>query len=230
MSIPSRTRTFENGKISEPLQYGKTYADHAYETIREDIIEGKLRPNQRLVETTIARGLGFSRTPVREALVRLEMLGYVSALKKGGWIVTDHLPSQIRNLYEVREALEVMAIKLTCTRASKDVLAAADELNNKLSNAASTSDIVRYSQLNSEFHAVLFGSCGNEKLSSLIHSLRDQYFDRRVLLLFTKKEWNAMDTQHRRMLEAIREKNIKKAEKAVKDHIQTVKRVAMMKL
>ena len=208
----------------------KSHADHAFEILREAIASGELRPNKRLVESSIAKKLGVSRTPVREALVRLELSGYTSTLSKGGWIVTDHLPSQIRNLYEVREALEVMAIKLTCLRVTKEHIERAEAVHKFIVDAVHNRDIDKFTQLNSEFHAHLFAACGNEQLSSLIHNLRDQYFDRRVVHLFTGKEWNVMVTQHERILEAVRGKKVRLAEKATRDHIATARRVALLRL
>jgi len=216
--------------VTQSSRHAKSHADHAFEMLREAIASGELRPNKRLVESSIAKKLGMSRTPVREALVRLELSGYTSTLSKGGWIVTDHLPGQVRNLYEVREALEVMAIKLACLRVTKEHIERAEAVHKLIVDAVHNRDIDKFTQLNSEFHAHLFAACGNEQLSSLIHNLRDQYFDRRVVHLFTGKEWNAMVTQHERMLEAVRGKKVRLAEKAVREHIATVRRVALLRL
>jgi len=216
--------------IPRSSRQAESHADYAFEMLKEAIASGEFRPNKRLVESSIAKKLGMSRTPVREALVRLELSGYTSTPSKGGWIVTDHLPGQIRNLYEIREALEVMAIRLACLRATKEHIEKAKAVHKLIVDAVRNRDINKFTQLNSEFHAHLFAACGNEQLSSLIHSLRDQYFDRRVVYLFTGKEWNAMVTQHERMLEAVREKKVRLAEKAVRDHINTVRRVALLRL
>ena len=217
-------------KLAKPSQQAESHADRALEMIREAIVSGELRPNLRLVESSIAKTLGMSRTPVREALVQLELSGYISTLSKGGWIVTDHSPSKIRNLYEVREALEVMAIKLACQRATKEQIDRANDLHRLAVDAARNRETDKFAKLNSEFHAHLFGACGNEQLSSFIGNLRDQYFDRRIVDLFTGKEWNAVIAQHGRMLKAVSEKKLGLAEKAVRDHINTGRRVAFLRL
>jgi DNA-binding GntR family transcriptional regulator len=206
------------------------HTSRAFDVIREAIVNGELRPNQRLVESSIANKLGISRTPVREALLQLESSGYISTLSKGGWIVTEHPPSKIRNLYEVREALEVMAIRLACQRATKEQINRAKDVHRLAVDAVRNRETEKFTQLNSEFHAHLFGACGNEQLSSIIGNLRDQYFDRRVVDLFSGKEWNAVIAQHGRMLKAVSEKKPKLAEKAVRDHINTGRRVAFLRL
>lgn len=228
--MPNSIRSPEIENIPRSPRQAESRAGHAFEMLREAIASGEFRPNKRLVESSIAKKLGMSRTPVREALVRLELSGYTSTPSKGGWIVTDHLPGQIRNLYEIREALEVMAIRLACLRATKEHIEKAKAVHKLIVDAVRNRDINKFTQLNSEFHAHLFAVCGNEQLSSLIHNLRDQYFDRRVVHLFTGKEWNAMVTQHKRMLEAVCEKKVRLAEKAVRDHINTVRRVALLRL
>jgi DNA-binding GntR family transcriptional regulator len=230
MRIQNSIHKSKKGTLAKSSGQSETNADRAFKILREDIVSGKLRPNERLVESLIAKWLGMSRTPVREALARLVLSGYVSTLSKGGWIVTDHLPSQMRNLYEVREALEIMAIKLACLRATTEQIDRAKAVHRLIVDAVRNRDIDKFTQLNSEFHAYLFEACENEQLLSLIRNLMDQYFDRRVVYLFTGKEWNAMITQHEQMLEAVCEKKLGLAERAVRDHINTVKRVALLRL
>jgi len=214
----------------KPSRQVESHTNRAFEVIREAIVSGELRPNQRLVEASIAKKLGMSRTPVREALMQLELSGYISTLSKGGWIVTDHSPSKIRNLYEVREALEVMAIKLACLRATKEQIDRANDVHKLTVDAARNRETDKFTQLNSEFHAHLFGACGNEQLSSFIENLRNQFFDRRVVHFFTGREWNTTISQHERILKAVSEKKPRLAEKAVRDHINTVRRIALLRL
>ena len=208
----------------------ESHTNRVFEVIKAAIVSGELRPNQRLVESSIAKELGVSRTPVREALMQLELSDYISKLSKGGWIVTDHSPDKIRNLYEVREALEVMAIKLACQRATKEQIDRANDVHKLIVDVARNRETDKFIQLNSEFHAHLFEACGNEQLSSFIENLRDQYFDRRLVRFFTNREWDAVITQHGRMLKAVSEKKSRLAEKAVIKHIATGRRVALLRL
>jgi len=206
------------------------YTEVAAEQLRQDIVDGKLRPTQRLVEAEVAKKLGMSRTPVRDALKHLEMQGYLSRLPGGGLIVTNHSPSQIRNLYETREALETMAIKLACQRANKEQLGRAAEYHARSLEAAHNRDVDKFTEWNSAFHDELLAGCGNEQLWSLIHTFRDQVFDRRILRVFTAAEWRAMNNQHQRMLDAVRQGNIRMAEKAIHEHARTAMRAAVEQL
>jgi DNA-binding GntR family transcriptional regulator len=207
-----------------------SYAEVAVERLREDIVTGKLRPNQRLVETDIARQLMMSRTPVREALKLLEMQGYLSRLPGGGLIVTDHSPSQIRNLYEVREALETMALKLACQRATEEQIDRAADLHERMVEVVHKRDTNQFIELNSSFHCELLSACGNEQLWSLLSIFRDHFFDRRLVRVFNNNDWRNMPKQHQKLLDAVRNRNPRLAENAVKEHVRTALRIAVERL
>ncbi len=205
-------------------------AEEVAAILREDIVTGRLRPNQRLVESTTARKMKMSRTPVREAFNQLKMQGYLSKLPGGGLIVTDHSPSQIRNLYEVREALETMALKLACQRATEEQIDWAAELDERMLEVIRNRDINQFIELNSAFHNALFAACGNEQLWSLLQTFRDQFFDRRLVRVFSDSDWRSMPKQHQSLLNAVRKKDPRLAEKAVHQHVRTALRLAIERL
>jgi DNA-binding GntR family transcriptional regulator len=202
----------------------------ALETIKQAILNGDLRPNERLVESQLAKKFGMSRTPVREALKQLEMQGYLSRLANGGLVVTDHSPGQVRNLYEVREALETAAICLACQRATREQLDRAEEHHKRFIEVIQDRDLNRYIELDSAFHNALLEACGNEQLWSLIQTFRDQYFDRRLVKAYSSAEWRTTIKHHERLLEAVRQKNTRLAEKAVHDSFKRSLRIALERL
>ena len=208
----------------------ENYTEVAAEQLRQDVVSGKLRPNQRLVESKVAKELEMSRTPVRAALERLELQGYLSRLPGGGIIVVNHSPYQIRSLYEIREALETTAMKLACYRATKEQADRAAECNVRCLEAANNRDVDKFIKWNSAFHDELLFACGNERLWSLIQIFRDQVFDRRIVRVFTPAEWRAMITQHKRMLNAVRQGNVRMAEKAMREHVRAAVNVAVERL
>jgi len=207
-----------------------SYAEEALERVRQAIVTGNLRPNQRLVESEIAKKLGMSRTPIHEALKQLELQGYLSRLPSGGLMVTDHSPSQIRNLYEIREALETMALRLACQRATQEQVDRAAEYHARSLEVIRNRDINQFIELNSAFHNELLSACGNEQLWSLIRTFRDQSFDRRIVRVFTARDWRAMVVQHQRMLDAVRQGNARLAERAVHEHVRTAVRLVVERL
>jgi len=218
--------------ISKPRAGGKkvNFAEMIVVRLREDIVSGRLRPNERIVESDIAQRMKISRTPVREALALLENRGYLSRLPSGRLIVTDHSPSQIRNLYEVREALEAMALRLACQRATEDEIERASQLHESMVQVVRERNVNQFIDLNSAFHNHLFSICGNEQLISLLQTYRDQYFDRRLVRVFNSNDWRNMPKQHQKLLDAVRQRDPRLAEKAVHEHITTALRIAIERL
>jgi DNA-binding GntR family transcriptional regulator len=218
--------------ISKPKAAGKkvNFAEMIVVRLREDIVSGRLRPNERIVESDIAQRMKISRTPVREALALLENRGYLSRLPSGRLIVTDHSPSQIRNLYEVREALEAMALRLACQRATEEEIERAGQLHESMLQVVRERNVNQFIELNSAFHNHLFSICGNEQLISLLETYRDQYFDRRLVRVFDSSDWRNMPKQHQRLFDAVRQRDPRLAEKAVHEHITTALRIAIERL
>jgi len=206
------------------------YAEEVAAKLREDIVTGRLRPNERLVESNISRKMNMSRTPVREALKYLEMQGYLSRLPSGGLIVTDHSPSQIRNLYEIREALEIMALKLACQRGTQEQVDQAVELHERMHEVIRKRDVEQFIELNSAFHNALLSACGNEQLWTLLQTYRDQFFDRRLVRVFNVNDWRSMPKQHQKLLDAVRGRNPRLVENAVHEHVRTALRIAIERL
>ncbi len=231
MSNGGQPGVLRDGLLASNAQRNKaSYAEEASERLRQAIVTGNLRPNQRLVESEIAKNLGISRTPIREALKQLEMQGYLSRLRSGGLIVTDHSPTQIRNLYEIREALENMALRLACQLATQEQVDRAAEYHARSLEVIRNRDINQFIELNSAFHNELFSACGNEQLWSLLRTVRDQSFDRRIVRVFTAGDWRAMVIQHQRMLDAVRQGNARLAERAVHEHVRTAVRLVVERL
>ena len=133
-----------------------TVADQVFEVLRQRIVTGELRPNQRLIELEIARELEVSRTPVREALKRMEVTGYASTLPGSGLVVVEHSPSQIQSLFEIREALESMAIKLACKHVTEEQINKAENYNVSSLEAIRNGDIDQYIGLHGSFHEELY--------------------------------------------------------------------------
>lgn len=215
--------------IDHPDEYRYSRSKELFERLRQCIDTGELRPNQRLVETQLAKMLGVSRTPIHVALKQLEAMGYVIS-SSGGLIVADHSLSQVQSLYEVREALETMAVKLACQRATGEQIHKAEEYHTLIIEALPSRDIDRLVELNKAFHEVLCASCGNEQLWLLVKGFRYQYHDRRLARVFTARDWQTQITQHSRILEAVRERNEPLAEKAIRRHLRTTMKIALERL
>lgn len=140
-----------------------------YNTIRQAIIDGRLPAASRVTEAALAKQLNVSKTPVREALLRLKEVGLVEAegVKAGGRIIRPSR-SHTRNAYEVREALESAAARLAARRGDRALLFAAKREAEATVVAAEDRDVERYRAADDAFHATVAAATGNPRLARLI--------------------------------------------------------------
>ena len=143
-----------------------------HDRIEQAILTGILKPRQKLTERELAKLFRTSRTPVREALLRLDALGLVDLSKRGGAIIRDFTPKQIADLYFVRAALETLAAPLVVAHTSHDDILHLKRINARFKRACNDYDLQQMTRLNHEFHRVLYAISGNEFLSELIADAR----------------------------------------------------------
>lgn len=144
-------------------------AHSVYTTIRQAIIDGRLQPATRVTETGLAKQLGVSKTPVREALLRLKEIGLIEAdgVSAGGRIITPS-ETEIRDTYEVRETLETSSARLAAERGDMDMLLEARREAERTVVAADRRDHGAYREADEAFHAMIARAGGNRRLARLI--------------------------------------------------------------
>lgn len=222
-SIPKRTPKRIRNKDQRVL------AEQVFEVLQQSIVNGELRANQRLVESEIAKKLGTSRTPVREALKRLEITGYASTRPGGGLIVADH-SMQVQSLFEIREALECMAVRLSCSHITEEQIRKAEDYYTRSTEAIRNEDTEQYVKLHRAFHEELYSACGNDRLKSLISTFRYQYHDKQLARMYTSREWHGQIKYHGQILEAVRERNARRTEKLLRRHLRNSLKIALRRL
>ncbi|MGD0856085.1 MAG: GntR family transcriptional regulator [Dehalococcoidia bacterium] len=193
----------------------------AREAIEGYILSGQLRPDQRLIESELAEKLGLSRTPIREALVHLEMKGYLTKLQYGGYVVAYYTSADMQDICEIREAVETLAIKLACERATQ---AQIDKAAEYLANFTRAIDDPRPDDehWNSLFHEELYNASGNKQLIANIQNLRDVVRLKYISPRFGRDVMLGFAREHAKILEALQQRDKRKAEKAVQKHLQSV--------
>jgi len=204
-------------------------AERIYDEIHQLIISGELRANQRLVESDIAKRLGTSRTPVREALQKLELTGYAVPNPSGGLLVADQI-MQLKSLFEIREALECMALELSCPHLTEEQIDKAEDYLKCIANTLRNHDIEQYIRLHRQFHETLYVACNNERLRALICIFRYPQLDRMLARLQTRRELDAIMKYHSNILEEIRKRNANRATKLLKRHFRYSLKIALGRL
>ncbi|MFE3544730.1 GntR family transcriptional regulator [Nocardia sp. NPDC059177] len=152
----------------------KSLRDQAYEELRDRIIDLRLSPGQRLVERDLATELAISRIPLREALQLLEREGLVVIVPRQGAIVAPFTVADVRDLFDVRESLEVLAARLAAERADAGDLAALRAQLTAARQATARGDEAAIAAANAGFHAVIVEVSGNPLLQSLLRPLESR--------------------------------------------------------
>jgi len=196
--------------------------DNVYARLRELIITDVLKAGQKLVDRDLAEKLGVSRTPVREALGRLAMMGLVEARSRQGYYVREYSAKEVADLYEFRRILEVHAARLAARNAQPSHLQEFDRLlseSEKLaSDPANQSDILKFEL---ELHELIARASGNAALHHALHNLMDKVIGFIWIESSTDKTMlDVAHSDHRALIQKIKEKDEDGAAKIIDSHIE----------
>jgi DNA-binding GntR family transcriptional regulator len=194
-------------------------ADQAYVKLREAIVTGLLKPGERLVERQLGLRMGASRTPLREAMIRLVHEGLLTPLPSGGHVVTSIDEREARGLYDIRIALEGYACRLAAERASAEAI---DELRSfaRLEHKRlDPVDLRQLEELNNLFHRTLYASAGSQRLFDVIEMHREQALHHRIYDIYKPEEVVRGVRQHDAMIDAVERRDGDLAERLMRQHI-----------
>ncbi len=185
--------------------------------LRQEILHGKYKVNQPLRQDHIAEELGVSKIPLREALVQLKAEGLVLFLPKRGAVVAELSASEVEEIYAMRIALEMVAIEKAIPQLSDADLIRAQGI---LEIIDSGSEKENWSELNWEFHSILYSAAQMSLLLSTIRRLHDNVARYLIIYLDHLAAAKISQKEHRQLLEACREQNTTAAKKVLKKHLQ----------
>jgi DNA-binding GntR family transcriptional regulator len=180
-----------------------TLADQVYSSIKKAIIEGDLRPGERLREVEVAASLGASRTPVREALSRLEQDGLVQSLKTGGSVVVELSISEMREIFDLIQVLETHAVRMASERITPKQLEKLDTVCSRAEQALKV-DQDKVGELNRIFHELIIDAAGSQRLKLVIGNLRSSMQPYRALALQSNKFREHSVSDHRRVVNLLK--------------------------
>ena len=197
----------------------KSLREEVYESLRKSILHGKLNPGQHLIEEQLANQVGISRTPVREAFHKLERDELVTRLPKGGFAVREFTKEDVEEIFGIRSALESYAVYLAALHMAPDKISVLENKLKESEDALERGDSDKGVQLNTEFHDLLYKSCKSKKLVEMINTFRDYFYRYRSALLHIQNGISSSNKDHRQMLEAMKKKNPRLAERLVRKHL-----------
>lgn len=209
------------------LENYKPLRDIVFEHLRAAIVTGALKPGERLMELQLAEDMGVSRTPVREAIRKLELEGLVSMIARRGAYVSDLSIRDIAETFEVRAALESLAAGLAAERIVPEELEQLERVLVEIGTCEQQGTIERMVELDEEFHALLFSATRNSRLSQIISNLREQIARFRRSSLSTPGRIKAVFNEHKSIVEAISDRNSSLAQALAREHIENAEHSLM---
>lgn len=205
------------------LENYRTLQSLVYRTLREAILDGQLAPGQKLVAGAIARDLGVSRMPVREALSRLEQDGFVTSIPHKEVVVAEFNERDVIEIYDIRSVLEAYAARLCAQHVTPAQLCRLGRLLAEMEAALADGDTERFKQRDNEFHHLLFATCGSLHLARLLSELWDQCLYYRSLAAALNTNPGRSVEHHRQILLALERRDPDAAEKWIQEHTQTAR-------
>lgn len=193
--------------------------DVVFNTLRQEILTGKLKPGERLMEIHLANKLGVSRTPIREAIRRLELEGLVIMIPRRGAEVAQITWKNLKDVLEVRRALDVLAIELACERMCQEEANALSAACQNFEAAVRTNDIRKIAEADVAFHDTIVASTKNARLVQLVNNLSEQMYRYRFEYLKDIGTHDMLVQEHKAMCQSIFRQDQKSAAAVVKKHI-----------
>lgn len=200
------------------------------ENIRQAIIDGTFSPGERLMEIQLADEMGVSRTPVREAIRKLELEGFVVMIPRRGTYVADISIKDITEIYEIRTSLDVLAAGLAAERITDEELETLNSYLVELGKNVPTMNMDKIVELDTAFHNVLYTASRNERLVSIINNLREQLTGiRGRSMSYPGRLVETMD-EHRALVDSIAARDVERAQRAARVHIENAEQTLLRSL
>jgi len=198
-------------------------SDRILNLIEKAILSGSIKPGERLIETELAKNLGISKSPVREALRRLEGEGIVQLVPRKGYFVRDIDQKSIEEFFEVMFILEPTSALMSLKKKSETVCREIDELLRNMERCLRKKEYESYRALNDQFHGLFYSLTDNEWIIKISQMLRKQAYILRSLSLYTKDRFSSSIKEHQAIADAYKKNDKRLLEKAMKNHLAMFK-------
>lgn len=193
--------------------------DVVFKTLRQAILKGELEPGERLMEIQLADRLGVSRTPIREAIRKLELEGLVLMIPRKGAEVAKISEKSLRDVLEIRRALDALAIELCIERMTEDDVKALAEAQEEFRKSVEGNEAMVIAESDERFHDVIYNSTNNPRLVQMLNNLREQMYRYRLEYIKDAEKRQVLVSEHDWILKAIRERNVTEAKTAIRQHV-----------
>ena len=204
--------------------------DVVFYTLRQAILKGELEPGERLMEMQLAEQLGVSRTPIREAIRKLELEGLVLMIPSRGAIVAKITEKDLKDVLEVRASLERLSTKLACERMEEETIEELREAQEAFKAALRGDDITLQAQKDVEFHDVIYKSTNNLRLIQMLNNLREQMYRYRLEYLKDGTSHQKLVEEHEAIIEALSRRDTEETTNIMVGHVYNQEQAVMRKI
>ena len=194
--------------------------DVVFNTLRQAILKGELAPGERLMEIQLAEKLGVSRTPIREAIRKLELEGLVLMIPRKGAEVARISEKSMRDVLEVRRSLEELAAELACQRMDAEALKDLEDAQKAFIQAVESGETMTMAEADEHFHDVIYMGTGNTRLVQILNNLREQMYRYRVEYLKDENNYPTLMKEHKDIVEGLVRKNKTQVTETMHQHVK----------
>lgn len=194
--------------------------DVVYNTLREAILKGDLKPGERLMELHLANKLGVSRTPIREAIHMLELEGLAVTLPRKGAQVAKMTEKDLQDVLEIRDALDALAVVVACERMDDAGLEALTKAMNDFEIAITNGETRTIVEADEAFHDVIYGMTKNPKLETIVGNMREQMYRYRYEYIKDSLVYQQLITEHKAIVDGLKRRDSEYLKKIMHTHLE----------
>lgn len=204
--------------------------DFVFNTLRQAILTGELKPGERLMEIHLADKLGVSRTPIREAIRKLELEGLVTMVPRRGAEVAQITEKSMSDVLEVRRSLDALCAELACDRITEEGLQALKQACDSFEQCVQGGDINKIAHADVALHDIIVQATGNQRLIQLVNNLSEQMYRYRFEYIKDDSQHQNLVEEHRIIYQSIVGKDKETAAAAAKTHIDNQKKAIIRRI
>ncbi len=202
----------------------KTIRKKVYDYLREKLLRGEIPPREHLIEAKIAREIGTSRTPVREALHNLELEGLIESIPRVGYVVKAISEQEVEEICEIRAAIEMLATRWAMEKAHEKLIKELEENIHLSEQIISSSDPKAFIELDAQFHEIIARHSRSQRLLELAQTLRRHMLRYRIESIYVMDNVSRAIEGHKGILEAIKKGDVGTVNQAIQYHLQQSKK------
>lgn len=194
--------------------------DVVFNTLRQAILRGELKPGERLMEIALANRLGVSRTPVREAIRMLELEGLVIMIPRKGAQVAQITEQDLNDVLEVRLGMEELAVRFACQRITEAELKELEAAVQQFEKAMSEDDLTALAEADVKFHEIIYDATHNRRLVQIINNIREQMYRYRIEYLKDVESRKTLVKEHYAVWASLKNRDVESAQRHIGVHIR----------